>query len=85
MHFTEYGLLAFLWFRAMTMDSGLNRRLVFLLAVVITGFVGMMDEWYQSFVPTRTMDVFDLMADVTGGLTALTLVLVLRYRRKNRI
>jgi VanZ family protein len=83
-HFTEYAILALLWFRAMALGSGLDRKLTLLLALLVTGFLGAMDEWYQSFIPTRDSNVFDLAADLIGGLAALTLILLWMNIRRRR-
>jgi VanZ family protein len=38
------------------------------LAVVITSFIGMSDEFHQHFTPGRSVDFFDWVADTTGAL-----------------
>jgi len=32
------------------------------------------DEYHQSFVPSRTASIFDSLIDMAGGLTALLIV-----------
>jgi VanZ family protein len=56
---------------------GLRRRwlLVSLILIIIYAFV---DEYHQSFVPSRTASIFDSMIDITGGLTVL---IFLRIRK----
>lgn len=34
-------------------------------------FYGITDEFHQSFVPGRSCDIFDVLADTTGGLLAV--------------
>jgi VanZ family protein len=34
----------------------------------------LLDEYHQSFVPSRTASIFDSMIDMAGGLTALLIV-----------
>ena len=33
-------------------------------------FYGITDEWHQSFIPGRSCDIFDVMADASGGVLA---------------
>jgi VanZ family protein len=40
----------------------------------------LIDEYHQSFVPSRTASVFDSLIDMAGGITALILV-----RRKRSV
>jgi VanZ family protein len=37
------------------------------LATLAAALFGLSDEFHQSFVPDRTADVFDLLADTVGG------------------
>jgi VanZ family protein len=73
-HFLEFGALGLLLARAF--HGGLSRRLLpgraagALLAAVVWG---VLDEFHQSFVPGRTPDVRDLLADAVGALTACLL------------
>src|SRR5258705_5804683 len=78
-HFTEYAILAYLAARAFRTSprAGLRRRwlLVSLILIIIYALV---DEYHQSFVPSRTASIFVSMIDITGGLTVLIL---LRFRK----
>jgi VanZ like family len=63
-------------------DRGLTVPIC-LMAIVMAIAYGVTDEWHQSFVPGRTADVTDLLADAAGALTAVTLAwLVSRARGK---
>ncbi|MBA3231554.1 MAG: VanZ family protein [Acidobacteria bacterium] len=44
------------------------------LAVAISILYGMSDEWHQSFVPGRTADWADVLADAVGAALGVTLV-----------
>ena len=46
-------------------------------------FYGVVDEWHQSFVPGRSPDVFDVIADAVGALVA-TAVVVMRLPRTSK-
>jgi VanZ family protein len=70
-HAVAYGLLAALLVRALA--GGLRRPIalsVAILAVVIAACYGISDEIHQHFVPHRSMDPYDLLADTTGAVSA---------------
>ena len=59
-----------------------------LAAAALTTAFGASDELHQMFVPGRSADVHDLLADATGaavGVTAAWLAAALIRRRKSRI
>ncbi|MDH5753431.1 MAG: VanZ family protein [Deltaproteobacteria bacterium] len=72
-HITEYFLVGLSYLNLAT--SGFRRLpwktgVTYLLLVVCLGSI---DEFYQSFVPRRTSDWRDIIADTIGGLLALAL------------
>lgn len=81
-HFTEYAILAWLAaraFRTSPRPALANRWFLAALALVVV--YALLDEYHQSFVPSRTASVYDSFIDITGGLAALLLI---RRRRKSR-
>lgn len=66
-HFGAYGLLATLVCRV---GSGWKGALWGLL---LASAFGVSDEWHQSFVPGRSSDVFDWVADTVGATLAVSL------------
>ena len=81
-HFTEYAVLAFLARRAfITSSHAFLRRYWFQLGVLLVVIYGLLDEYHQSFVPSRTASVYDSVIDIAGGLTVL---LIFRFYGKNR-
>ena len=44
------------------------------VAWAVTVIYGATDEWHQSFVPGRTPDINDLLADAVGAFAAVMLV-----------
>lgn len=58
------------------------KRQSVILAFVITCLYGVSDEFHQKFVPGRTPDVYDVVADAIGGLFFLGTYLV--WRRKGQ-
>ena len=71
-HFTEYAILALLARRAFVSSSKANiqRRWFELGFLLVTGYA-LLDEFHQSFVPSRTASIYDSAIDVVGGLTVL--------------
>ena len=74
-HFSEYAILGFLAARAFRPYPRW-----FLISAVLIVIYALLDEYHQSFVPSRTASVFDSLIDMTGGITALILV-----RRKRSV
>ena len=83
-HFTEYAILGFLAARAFSRSKHEFRRRYWLLfAVGLIVVYSLLDEYHQSFVPSRTASVYDSFIDMAGGLTALT-ISYLRRRSASR-
>jgi VanZ family protein len=81
-HFTEYAVLAFLARRAFITSSRLFlQRYWFQLGLLLVVIYGLLDEFHQSFVPSRTASIYDSAIDVAGGFTVL---LVFSLYGKNR-
>ncbi|HEU4508542.1 MAG TPA: VanZ family protein [Pyrinomonadaceae bacterium] len=77
-HFTEYAILGFLAARAFrTSPRPAIRDRWFLISATIVVTYALIDEYHQSFVPSRTGSIYDSLIDMAGGLTAL---LVIRWR-----
>jgi VanZ family protein len=70
-HLGEYLLLGFLLVRAVRAHLRVSRPIfAAMIAIGIVVMVGTADEFLQSFIPGRTCDIFDLLADVLGGAIA---------------
>ncbi|MCI0331332.1 MAG: VanZ family protein [candidate division Zixibacteria bacterium] len=63
-HLGEYGLFGFLFAR-LFVQLGWNNP--YLWAVLFASFYGATDEIHQFYVPGRTMEVYDWIADTLGG------------------
>lgn len=80
-HFTEYAVLAILARRAfITSSSAFIQRYWFQLGLLLVVVYALLDEYHQSFVPSRTSSIYDSAIDVAGGITVLFLFKVLRKR-----
>ena len=68
-HLTEYGLLAFWAIRAWKYSSFLAvKKYRYMLAVLTVLVVASVDEFIQSFEPSRTSSQWDVGLDLIGGI-----------------
>ena len=73
-HFTEYAILALLARRAfVTSSKAFIQRCWFELGLLLVTCYALLDEFHQSFVPSRSASIYDSAIDVAGGLTVLLL------------
>jgi len=76
-HFLEYGVLGLLWARAATRSwPHWTFRLLVTSTVLFTGLHGFTDEWHQCYVPGRSSDWHDALADICGGTSGGMLYLL---------
>jgi len=78
-HVIGYGTLSILLFRAWraTLPALDDVKWTFRwanIAILGTALVASLDEWHQSFIPTRTGTVRDVVLDTCAGLAAQVLV-----------
>lgn len=72
LHFMAYAVLAILTFRAlMRQTPAAVSRATIVIAFLVTATYAATDEIHQWFVPGRTADVYDFLADVMGASAAL--------------
>lgn len=83
-HLTEYGILGALWFRAWRGEqSGWGwpwARFAFATSLAVAAI----DEFHQSFVPSRTSSPRDVAIDACGALIALFIVRLLTMRSRQQ-
>ena len=80
-HLTEYAILGFLAarsFRSSPRPAIHTHWFLISFALIVT--YALIDEYHQSFVPSRTASIYDSLIDIAGGLTALLII-----RRRNRV
>ena len=80
-HVLGYGILSFLLFRAWRVTlvvAGSPRWSIVWArtALFMTALVASLDEWHQTFIPSRTGSIRDVLLDSAGGLAAQTLLFV---------
>jgi VanZ family protein len=70
LHLTEYAMLSALYWRALD-GEGYTVRTSTILAVLAASIYGATDEFHQLFVPMRSADVHDWLADSLGALVGV--------------
>ena len=75
-HFVFYGVFAWLLLPALHGRRG--QRIAMVLAFIAV--FAALDEFHQKFIPGRSMDVEDWVADMSGAATALVIAAVARRR-----
>ena len=74
-HFSEYAALAFLASRAFRSSSTeLVRKYWSVFALGLVVLIASIDEYNQSFNVLRTSSMYDVLLDVSGGLTIILLL-----------
>ena len=89
-HFCGYGTVCLTFLRAWLLELGgitdLGRAVwrwrCCLLAVLCTATVASLDEWHQSFIPSRTGTPVDVALDSCGAMASCGLVWLLFWRSK---
>lgn len=80
-HVTEYAILTGLLFRALRgLVGGFWWRAA--VALVSAMIFAAADEFHQTFIPSRTGSIYDILVDYCGALTGILIcrMLVLRWR-----
>lgn len=73
-HLAEYAILAFLAHRAFAQSPRVFiRRRWFELSLILVVLCSFVDEFHQSFDPSRSASILDCVIDVIGGLAVLFL------------
>jgi len=73
LHALIFGILGFLVAGALLPAARHIRWHHILSAVLLVAAYAMLDELHQHFVPGRTPEVFDVLADIGGGLLGVLL------------
>lgn len=82
-HGTMYGIFAWLATRSLV-RAGRPVGQAILIVVLGIAIFGAVDEWHQQFIPGRSMDMFDWMADVSGAIIGTSAaVMALRVRERH--
>ena len=84
-HLVEYAILAILYCYsiARTLPQW-KRPAVLLLSALLAALWGAVDEWHQSFVPNRSAEVLDAVADALGAIIGCAIVVGLPKARPKK-
>jgi len=81
-HVTEYGILAALLFRSWrTLSSDLLNRTT--AALIVAMLFAASDEFHQSFFPSRTASLGDVLIDSSGALLGVILCATFASGKRN--
>ncbi|MFQ5887213.1 MAG: VanZ family protein [Candidatus Hydrothermarchaeales archaeon] len=81
LHVIEYSGLGYLLYRALiNSDKKLFYENAFLLAVLFGFFYGVTDEIHQALVPTREMNLYDILSNGLGSMVGA----VIPFRNNKR-
>lgn len=85
-HFGIYFLLAITFYMSLSHQNRfkLFAEHPFIFAVIFTAIYGASDELHQYFVPNRTCDFYDFLANLGGAIGAMALIYVFFEVKKNR-
>ncbi len=78
-HFIEYGILAYLVFRALRLDHGAGAA--YAGAFALTAALGWVDEGIQHLLPNRYYQTSDVVLNAVSGLLGLLLVYTFQHAR----
>jgi len=83
-HFIAYTTLWFCILLPLRYGHRLSLTSSILLAILLTSAYGATDEFHQRYVPNRTCDVTDWMADTFGGFIAGSAYWVYESHRRSK-
>ncbi len=81
LHAGAYGVMGVFSIRALR-HLRLSRPYLALLSILFCSLYGLSDEWHQSFVPGRSVSIWDWLADSVGGAMAVWFMRVYSTRTK---
>jgi VanZ family protein len=84
LHGIAFGIGCLLWAKALQANPRLPRITTALVGATIAVVVGLSVEGLQEFVPSRTADLRDVVADVLGVLPALMYLTLTAMLRGNK-
>jgi len=83
-HVGMYGGLAFLFYRAMLLGTALGRNgWLWLIVLALVQGYGILDEIHQLWIPNRSCDAFDALADGLGAAIGIGVYFVCFVRVRN--
>ena len=85
-HLLIYTICGALFLRAFkTLAIAENLKMVLALSIIASGLYGLSDEIHQHFVPCRTADFMDFLADIIGSICGVFIYQMLYPHRPKKI
>ncbi|MEE9412168.1 MAG: VanZ family protein [Methylococcales bacterium] len=81
-HLGEYAFLGFLAWRCFRHQIK-RTELLFLVSLGFCSLYGALDEFHQYFIPSRTVDLFDWLADTIGAGFSIGLLTMIHSRKES--
>ena len=80
-HLGAYGFLSFIVYFTLTFQNRISlfKRYSASFTLLLTSIFGMLNELHQLFIPSRTFNKFDLLANILGSLL---MVIVIKFSLK---
>jgi VanZ family protein len=82
-HFTEYAIFSFLLFKVIHKTTKVSIWWSIIPVVICAAILGAIDESYQHLTK-RTPDIHDWIADVSGAVFCMILIIARHHKRKRR-
>lgn len=70
-HLLEYTALALLFFKAVKFSR--RGKILFVLPLLLTIFIGWIDELWQGLLPGRVYDILDVLNNAAGGMIGVSI------------
>ena len=81
-HLAEYAILAALFYRAFRQGQN-NFWRAAALTLVVAAIYASLDEFHQSFIPSRTGSPWDVMIDTCGAVIGLAICAAFRHKTRD--
>jgi VanZ family protein len=81
--FCVFGLLLHLALEPKIAPKNFQWKRMFLTLLIVMAYGGL-DEFHQHYVPGRSVDVYDFMADTVGGLIAIFIIVKNYWSKKSQ-
>jgi len=86
LYLSAYMACGALFLRAFrTFSIGANLKLVLMLSITASGLYGLSDEIHQYFIPCRSADFMDFMADIIGSICGVFIYQMLYPHRPKKL
>lgn len=75
-HLGAYGIFSFFLFFCLNFQNKIFvfKKYASVFTVVLTSLFGILNEFYQIFIPGRTLNILDVIANMVGSLIVVLLV-----------